>query len=166
MIGEFKTVKKNDRSALSLVRQRAIEAEIASALIDGFAEKIGKNAAMEIAGRVIRRLAAESGRRLAAEHGSNTLADLAVLINEIWCADDALEIEILRQTDTQLHFNVIRCGYADQYTKMGLKAFGFCFSCNRDGAFCNGFNPDIRLKRTQTLMEGAPFCDFRYDLLA
>lgn len=153
-----------DRPALPLVRQRAIEADMAKALIEGFADEIGSRQAMEIAGRVIRRLATEAGRRLAAERGSNTLADLAALISEIWCADDALEIEMLRQTPTQLHFNVIRCGYADQYDRMGLKNFGFCLSCNRDGAFCDGFNPDIRLRRTQTIMEGAPFCDFRFEI--
>ena len=157
-------MNKSDSPGLSLVRQRAIEAGIAKALLEGFAEKIGRRPAMEIAGRVIRRLASETGRRLAAERGSNTLADLVNLIDEIWSADDALEIEMLRQTDNKLHFNVVRCGYAEQYARMGLKEFGFYLSCNRDGAFCEGFNPDIRLKRTQTIMEGAPFCDFRYEL--
>jgi hypothetical protein len=27
-----------------------------------------------------------------------------------------------------------------------------------------GFNPKIKFKRTQTIMEGAPYCDFRYTL--
>jgi len=157
-------MEKIDHPALSLVRQRAIEAGIAAALIDGFADDIGPRQAMDTAGRVIRRLAAEAGRRLATERRSNSLADLAALISEIWCADNALEIEMLHQTPTQLHFNVIRCGYADQYNRMGLREFGFCLSCNRDSAFCDGFNPDIRLQRTRTIMEGAPYCDFRYEI--
>lgn len=157
-------MEKIDKPALSLVHRRAIEAEIASALIEGFARNIGHKPAMEIAGRVIRRLATEAGRRLAAKRGSNTLADLADLISEIWSEEDALDIEILLQTPTQLHFNVIRCGYAEQYTQMRLKDFGFCLSCNRDGAFCDGFNPKIHLQRTQTIMEGAPYCDFRYEI--
>jgi hypothetical protein len=28
----------------------------------------------------------------------------------------------------------------------------------------HGFNPDIRMVRTQTIMQGAAFCDFRFDL--
>jgi N-methylhydantoinase A len=32
----------------------------------------------------------------------------------------------------------------------------------RDFALIEGFNPDIQLTRTQTLMEGAPFCDFQF----
>jgi hypothetical protein len=37
-------------------------------------------------------------------------------------------------------------------------------SCARDYALIEGFNPDVSLKRTQTIMEGATHCDFRYCL--
>ena len=43
---------------------------------------------------------------------------------------------------------------------------GYCLSCCRDEAFIAGFNPSITLTRTQTIMEGAPVCDFRFMLLA
>jgi hypothetical protein len=149
---------------LALLHRRAIEAEMAAALIDGYAAVIGQDQALKIAGSVIRNIARETGARLAVERGSNSLADLADLIAQLWCAEDALHIEILRQTKSKLHFNVIRCRYAEQYEQMGLKALGLCLSCNRDGALCEGFNPQIRLQRSQTIMQGAPFCDFRYDL--
>jgi hypothetical protein len=35
-------------------------------------------------------------------------------------------------------------------------------SCNRDYALIEGFNADIALTRTQTIMQGASHCDFRY----
>lgn len=34
-------------------------------------------------------------------------------------------------------------------------------SCSRDEPFTQGFNPDIRFARTQTIMQGAVMCDFR-----
>ena len=37
-------------------------------------------------------------------------------------------------------------------------------SCNRDFALIEGFNPTVKLERTQTIMEGATHCDFRYSL--
>ena len=49
---------------------------------------------------------------------------------------------------------------------MGLGAIGHLLSCNRDGAFCTGYDDRIRLERTQTIMEGASHCDFRYRLPA
>jgi hypothetical protein len=37
-------------------------------------------------------------------------------------------------------------------------------SCNRDATFCEGYDPRIKLTRTQTIMGGASHCDFRYRL--
>jgi hypothetical protein len=45
---------------------------------------------------------------------------------------------------------------------MGLGEIGDIVSCNRDGAFCKGYDPRIALTRTQTIMSGASHCDFRY----
>ena len=55
-----------------------------------------------------------------------------------------------------------RCGYADFYKELGLPELGYLFSCNRDFAMAEGFSRDIRLERTQTIMEGASHCDFRF----
>ena len=37
-------------------------------------------------------------------------------------------------------------------------------SCCRDEPFARGFNQNLRLVRTKTIMEGAEHCDFRYYL--
>ncbi|MBE0609625.1 MAG: L-2-amino-thiazoline-4-carboxylic acid hydrolase, partial [Dehalococcoidia bacterium] len=39
---------------------------------------------------------------------------------------------------------------------------GFLLSCNRDFAMFEGLAPDMEFTRTQTRMEGADYCDFRY----
>jgi hypothetical protein len=48
------------------------------------------------------------------------------------------------------------------YASLGLQELGGLLSCNRDYALIEGFNPSIKLTRTQTIMEGAPHCDFRF----
>jgi hypothetical protein len=48
------------------------------------------------------------------------------------------------------------------YHALGIMELGGLLSCNRDYALIEGFNPEVRLRRTQTIMDGAPFCDFRY----
>jgi hypothetical protein len=50
------------------------------------------------------------------------------------------------------------------YHRLGLADLGPLLSCGRDGAMIEGFNPDIAFTRTQTIMQGAPFCNFRYEL--
>ena len=57
---------------------------------------------------------------------------------------------------------VTRCRYAEMYRAMGLAELGAILSCNRDGAFCEGYDPKLKLERTQTIMGGASHCNFRY----
>ena len=71
-------------------------------------------------------------------------------------------IDRLEETPDRLSFNVTRCRYAEMYRALGLADLGSSLSCQRDFSLIEGFNPGIRLVRTQTLMEGAAFCDFRF----
>jgi len=45
---------------------------------------------------------------------------------------------------------------------MGLGEIGGLLSCQRDGTFCEGYDPKLKLERTQTIMQGASHCDFRF----
>ncbi len=46
--------------------------------------------------------------------------------------------------------------------RMDVGDLGYYLSSSRDAAFAREFNPDIRMTRTQTIMPGAAFCDFRF----
>ncbi len=61
-------------------------------------------------------------------------------------------------------FDVTRCRYAELYEKAEMKELGFCLSCCRDELFTKGFNPRMKLLRTQTIMQGSSLCDFRFIL--
>ncbi len=71
-------------------------------------------------------------------------------------------MEVLEASDTKFNFNVTRCRYAEMYKDMGLGRIGHLLSCNRDGTFCEGYDPNISLRRDQTIMAGASCCTFRY----
>lgn len=71
---------------------------------------------------------------------------------------------MISQGEDHFDFNVTRCRYSEMYREMGLGHIGHLLSCNRDGDFCIGYNPDMKLERTQTIMKGASHCDFRYRL--
>ena len=62
-------------------------------------------------------------------------------------------------------FNVTCCKYAEMYRDMGLGEIGRLLSCQRDATFCEGYDKRMRLKRTQTIMQGAGHCDFHYTLV-
>jgi len=78
-------------------------------------------------------------------------------VKDVWAKDGTLNIKMIKETDRELFFDVTYCGYARIYEKMGP-----VLSCIRDFSFITGFNPQIELNRTQTIMEGAKYCDFRF----
>ena len=79
-----------------------------------------------------------------------------------WKKGDAMQIDVLEQNEVRFLFNVTRCRYAEMYRDLGIPELGALLSCNRDFTLVQGFNQQIDLERTQTIMEGAPFCDFRF----
>jgi len=48
---------------------------------------------------------------------------------------------------------------------LGEPELGFLLVCSADFIMAEGFGPDIKLTRTQTIMHGASHCDFRYKRL-
>src|SRR5947209_13608941 len=147
--------------AIPLLRRREIEARIVGPLIRGFIDAMGRDAALEVVRGVITGLARDGGADLAARLGDASLESFAQAL-DLWREGGALEIDLLEQTPERLSFNVTRCRYAELYRALGLADLGGSLSCQRDFALVEGFNPEITLERTQTLMEGAPYCDFRF----
>ncbi len=151
----------NSAPSLTLLHQREIEAKIVGPLIRGFAAEIGTEKTLEVVRSVIVNLAHEAGADLAGRLGEASLEAFARGIDR-WTEGGALEMEILEQTPERLSFNVTRCKYAEMYRALGLADLGGSLSCRRDFALIEGFNTGISLERTQTLMEGATYCDFRF----
>jgi hypothetical protein len=148
----------------SILERRRIEAEFARTLLATMERHMTRDAALAILREAVVRMARDTGAAMAQEQGgAPDLADFAALLPR-WQADDALAMDFLRATPTRLDFNVTRCRYAEMYRELGIPELGAVLSCNRDGEFCRGYNPAIGFARSQTIMEGAPHCDFRYTL--
>ena len=146
---------------LSLLQQREIEAGIVGPLVRAFAAELGQERTVAILRQVIGELARQGGAELARSLGEQSLEAFSRTLDR-WRENGALEIELIEQSPERLSFNVVRCRYAEMYRALGMAELGASLSCQRDFALAEGFNPEIRLVRTQTLMEGASFCDFRF----
>jgi L-2-amino-thiazoline-4-carboxylic acid hydrolase len=148
---------------LGILARRKIEAEIIAPIYDEMRKAVGEEKAREILRAAIRRAAVAAGADLAKRApGGADLESYKPLFFALWTKDDALRIEVLKDEPGVFDFNVTRCRYAETYRAMGLGGLGDVLSCNRDGAFCEGYDPRIELTRTQTIMGGASHCDFRY----
>jgi hypothetical protein len=147
---------------MGVLARRRIEAAIIAPIYDEMRQAFGEERAQGILRRAIRRAAIETGKALAAKAPGGPDLRSFQEIQHLWTEDDALRVEVLEASDETFDFNVTRCRYAETYREMGLGEIGHLLSCNRDGAFCEGYDPRIKLKRTQTIMAGASHCDFRY----
>ena len=102
------------------------------------------------------------GRRALGQDYGRGLAGLKDVAEKVWAGGGSLEVDVIAASDERLDFNVTRCRYAEFYKDLGLADLGYLVHCNRDHAMIDGFNPELKLTRTQTVMEGAPYCDFRF----
>ena len=147
---------------LSMLEKRKIEAEILKEVYETLKASHGETVAKKTAAVSVRRSAIEQARQFAAAAPGGTSLKAFQDVMPLWTKGGALEIEVKEQTDASFAFNVVRCRYAETYKAMGLGEIGHLLSCNRDGAFCEGYDPKLKLERTQTIMQGAGHCNFRY----
>lgn len=152
-----------DPAQMDVIDRRRVEAMVLGPMLRAFQVEFGVEKTNEIARTVITGLAREQGAGFAVGIGANGLNDYAAN-KGAWRRQGALEVEIIESDAERYSFDVTRCRYAEMYTELGYSDLGAIFSCTRDFEFVAGFNPDVKLERTQTIMEGAPHCDFRYSL--
>ena len=146
---------------ISILQQRRIEANVIKPLIIAFEKELGHEKTKQILADVIKELAYQHGNTLRNTAPNNSLQTFKTLL-EPWLHGNALEIDLLEADENTFNFNVTRCRYAEMYKDLGLTDLGYVLSCNRDASLIKGFSDKIELTRTQTIMEGASYCNFRY----
>jgi hypothetical protein len=151
----------SDDVEISHLQRRKIEGRVLIPFIEACRERFGDEPTRELVEGLIRGLSTEDGERWAETFGRD-MAALRNVAEQVWAGGGSLSVDVIGQTEDRLDFNVTRCRYAEFYKDLGLTDIGFLVHCNRDHAAVEGFNQDIELTRTQTIMEGAPCCDFRF----
>jgi hypothetical protein len=148
---------------LPTLTKRRLQAQVIGPIFAEMVAQLGEEKAAQILDAAIRKAAIAEGKEFAskAPGGKTSMADF-IKLYELWTADGALEMKVLTATDEVFDFDITRCRYAETYKEMGLGKIGHLLSCNRDGTFCQGYDPNITLERKQTIMEGATCCTFRY----
>ena len=148
---------------IPVLQKRKLQAQVIGPIYAEMVEQVGEEKASAILDSAIRKAAIAEGKGFAgkAPGGVTSMQDF-IKLYEHWTADGALEVKVLEATDKVFNFDVTRCKYAETYKEMGLGKIGHLMSCNRDGTFCEGYDPNIKLERKQTIMGGASCCTFRY----
>jgi hypothetical protein len=153
-----------DLRPITLLQQRGIEAEVLIPFIRRLEAEMGVEHAHAIAREVIEEIARQQGRHVSEALGRSDIEGFTHVKDSWGGAGGDLAIETLRQDGDHLDFNVVGCRFAEMYRAMGASDLGFLLSCSRDFSLSEGYSGALHLERTQTIMQGAAFCDFRYRL--
>ncbi|MFY0613864.1 MAG: L-2-amino-thiazoline-4-carboxylic acid hydrolase [Hyphomicrobiaceae bacterium] len=152
----------NKAALLPMLERRRIEAEILAHVYETLKASHGLEVAQQTVADAVKASSIEQAKEMAAAVGGNTSMQTFVDRQSQWTMGGALEIEVQEQSDDVYRFDVKRCRYSEMYREMGLGEIGHLLSCQRDGTFCEGYDPRLKLTRTQTIMQGATHCDFSY----
>lgn len=149
---------------IPLIEQIKIQAQALVPLVKALQAELGE----QRANAIVRRALGEQYRQLGerwwrAQQGADVGARLASSF-EHFAGGGALDYEVVQQTADAFDVNVTGCRYARFYHQLGVPELGFLLICEADFPMADGFGADVELTRTQTIMQGASHCDFRYAL--
>ena len=87
---------------------------------------------------------------------ANDVQSLAKLLEE-QCIITHEWKRIIDEPD-KVGYRFTKCEWAKTFKELGATDIGKWF-CDSDPVFVEAFNPDMRFKRTKTLMDGCEYCD-------
>ena len=154
--------------SVSVIEQARIQAQVLVPLVKALQAELGEARANAILRGALRDLYRGYGeafwraRKEKEEKGAPDVGKAVASAFATYARDDALDYTVIEQSEDAFAFDVTRCRYAEFYQELGEPELGFLLVCSADFDTAEGFGGDVELTRTQTIMQGAPHCDFRY----
>jgi hypothetical protein len=148
--------------SISVLEQAKAQAQVLVPLVKALQAELGEARANAL----VRKTLGDLYRRFGEEFWrAKNEADLGKAVSsafKTYARDGALDYRVIEAAEDAFAFDVTRCAYAEFYKALGEPELGFLLVCTADFATAEGFGGDVRLTRTQTIMQGASHCDFRY----
>ncbi|MHA2179642.1 MAG: L-2-amino-thiazoline-4-carboxylic acid hydrolase [Candidatus Thorarchaeota archaeon] len=73
-----------------------------------------------------------------------------------------MTVEFPHETNTELHCKYSECLFAKTFRELGAEDLGLIIGCEADHIFIQTMNPNLRLERSKTLMEGHDQCNHTF----
>jgi len=147
-----------------LIEQVKIQAQVLVPLVRTLRAELGEECANALVRKSLGALYRQFGEAWWRAQGASKFDEKVSITFEKFAAGDALDYEVLKRTTDTFELNVTGCRYAKFYQEFGAPELGFLLTCSADFSFVEGFDGDVQLTRTQTIMQGADHCDFRFKL--
>lgn len=135
-----------------------IQSRVVIPIVKALEKEIGKERAHQIVGDAIAGAYVEHRQRRGFEQNSHPNTE-----NESGL-DFPVERQIVQDSETEYGHDITSCAFADYFRSIDEPEIGALMTCGVDFAAEALIRPDWHFDRTQTRMQGAPCCDFRWQL--
>ena len=141
--------------ATSILEATKIQARALIPIVKALEQEIGKKRAHEIVGKAIAEnyVAWREKRGFELDSHPGEASDGPAF---------PVEEEVVENTETAYGHDVKVCAFAAYFRSIGEPEIGALMTCGVDFAAEARMRPGWEFSRTQTLMQGAPCCDFRW----
>jgi hypothetical protein len=147
---------------IPIVEQVKIQAQVLIPLVKALQAQLGEEPANAIIRKALGGLYRGYGEKWWRSQGTGDRGETIASAFDRFAAADALAYQVIRKTRDAFDVDVTECRYAKFYKEIGAPELGFLLTCSADFPMAEGFGAGVELTRTQTIMQGASHCDFRY----
>jgi hypothetical protein len=147
---------------IPVIQQAKIQAQVLVPLIKALQTELGEERANTIVRSALGDIYRRFGEEFWRTKNEKNLGKIMASAFATYAGEDALDYTVVEQSQDAFEIDVTGCRYAEFYKKLDEPELGFLLVCSADFSTAEGFGPDIKLTRTQTIMQGASHCDFRY----
>jgi predicted ArsR family transcriptional regulator len=149
---------------IPIIEQVKIQAQVLVPLLKALQAELGEERANAIVSKALGEQTRNWAQKWWRAQGEHSPAEKVAALLPRFSAGNAIDVELLTQTQDAVEFNITGCRYAQFYRELGAPELGFLLVCSQDFSMTEGFGPEVEFTRTQTIMQGASHCDFRYRL--
>jgi hypothetical protein len=138
----------------SMLEAVKIQASVLIPIVKALETELGKERAHALVGRAI----AESY----ADFRASRTKERDIHPGDAEPMDFPVESTVVEHTESRYGFDITGCAFADYFRKIGQPEIGALLTCGVDDAVEARLRPSWEFERTQTRMQGASHCDFRW----
>lgn len=149
--------------AIPLIEQVKIQAQVLVPLVKALRAELGEARANALVRKMLGEYYRKLGESQWQRYGAQSQEAKMERTWKGFAGGDALKVQVLTKNPTAYDLNVTECQYARFFKELGEPELGFLLVCSADFHLAEGYG-DVKLERTQTIMQGASHCDFRYRL--
>jgi len=134
-------------------------------LARAFEKAIGKEKAQEITKKAAEEAGVRGIKQLVSMKPIESFEDFKLMIkgtNASPLMSHVLTVSYTDEEPKKLSCEITECLWAKIFKDVNAADLGYIICCNPDFATAKAYHPNIKLKRTKTLMQGDSCCDHTY----